>query len=120
VHAPTPPMNLIRASNAVMSVNTILVDALQCLTDNLPYGVTVETWVSVPPKDGRPRVIVRRVQAHGDEIEYFCSSNEEWVAAILAIGVLHHLPRDISDWVDKRNAETESVTSTGDINENGN
>ncbi|CAK0761013.1 hypothetical protein CCP4SC76_3420007 [Gammaproteobacteria bacterium] len=80
----------------------MLLEALQCLADNLPYGVTVETWLGQPPVEGKPRVIVRRVYSHEDEIEYFCSSNEQWVEVIQAVGVLHGLPRNVSEWDDIR------------------
>ena len=83
-----------------------LLEALQCLADNLPYGVTVETWLGQPPVDGKPRVIVRRVYSHGDENEYFCSTDEEWLAAIQAAAVLHTLPRSISEFDDLRNEGT--------------
>jgi len=83
-----------------------LLEALQCLSDHLPYGVSIETWVGVPAKDGKPRVIVRRLSSHGDENEYFCSTDEEWFAAIQAAAVLHALPRSISEFDDLRNEGT--------------
>ncbi len=87
-------------------MNTILVDALQCLTDNLVVGVTVETWIARDRADYRQGAIIRRVQSNVDEIEYFCSTNEEWAGAIHAVATLAKLPRNLSDWDDQHNGSS--------------